>query len=186
MRKYFILILLLAFVWCGSWEEEENQLPTWLSHYDGSWFSIDIPENWEILKSESGVLPQPKSSKIELAASSDNIKSGFSSNILILSQVLNKPITSLDFSISNNIGASKEYLEYLKLDSRSVEFVDGGTSNLYIFEAKYNLTTPRLKYIQTGRVCGGRYGYLITIAIPMDVKDTSLYEAVIKRFSCKL
>ena len=53
----------------------------------------------------------------------------------------------------NNVGASKDYLEYTKLDSKEIIIEDEEESLLYIFEAKYNMETPKLKFLQTARVC---------------------------------
>jgi hypothetical protein len=103
---------------------------------------------------------------------------------LILSQKLDKNISSIDFSILNNVWSSREYVEYLKIESKNIDFLDNDKSNLYVFEAKYNIQTPKFKYLQVGKVCKNIW-YLITIALSTDVKDTSKYEEIIKTFQCK-
>jgi hypothetical protein len=64
---------------------------------------MNIPSNWSLINSESEILPNPKTSQIELAVSSEELKYGFSNNLLILSQKLDKNISSIDFSILNNV-----------------------------------------------------------------------------------
>lgn len=180
MKKYFIIFLLFLFS-CSSGEE---WVVTWLVLHEGSGFDMSIPSNWETITQESNMLPKPKNSQIALAVSSQDLKYGFSNNLLILSQDLDKTISSTDFSIWNYVGSTKEYLEFVKLDSKNIDFINGEKSNIYVFEAKYNPQTPRFKYIQTGVVCEKK-GYLITVALSTDIKDTSKYEEVIKTFQCK-
>jgi hypothetical protein len=77
-----------------------------------------------ILKNDDKSIPKPKNSNVILAAYSNELNYGFSNSILILNQDLNKEITSTDFSILNNVGATKEYQEYEKIDSKNVTFSD--------------------------------------------------------------
>lgn len=184
MKKIFLLIMLATILFsCGSDTQEEKV--TGLTEHNGAGFVMSIPSNWNILSASGNILPKPKNGEIAFAASSTELKYGFSNNLLILSQKLNKGITSGDFSILNNVWGTKEYLEYLKLESKSIEFADKDTSNIYIFEAKYNETTPKLKFLQVGKVCNLTEWFLITVALSTDIKDTSKYEEVIKTFQCK-
>lgn len=184
MKKYIILITLIFLFSCSLINNNKNKID-WLTTYENNQFSISIPSNWIILSNSWNILPNPKNWKISLAASSNELKYGFSNNLLILQQDLNKLVTSLDFSILNNVWSTKEYLEYLKLESKNFEFSDFDKSNLYIFEAKYNTTTPKLKFLQIWKVCGLSKAYLLTIALSIDVKDTSKYEEILKTFKCK-
>jgi len=56
---------------------------------------------------------------------------------------------------------------------------------LYIFEAKYNYDTPKLKFLQTAHICNQTDAYFFTIALSPLVRDTSKYEAFLKTFKCK-
>ena len=38
-------------------------------------------------------------------------------------------------------------------NNQSFEVIDGTQSQLYTFEAKYNLETPKIKFIQTAYIC---------------------------------
>lgn len=91
----------------------------------------------------------------------------------------------MDFSILNHVGSTREFLEYTKLDEKKVSFPDKDSSVLYVFEAKYNAQTPKIKYLQMGKVCYITEAYLITLALPLDVRDVSLYEELLKTFQCK-
>jgi len=85
----------------------------------------------------------------------------------------------------NNIGAEKDYLNYRKLDSKDFTFNDSEESKLYIFEAKYNLNTPKLRFIQTAYICNQKDAYFFTVALSAQIRDTSKYEAFLKTFTCK-
>ena len=183
MKKgVFLLIITLfltsCFWWSDTWKIE------WLTLYNWTWFDVNTPSNWNIIEKNSNILPTPKDSTIELAISSDELKYWFANNMLILSQNLEKVVSSTDFSILNNVWWSKEYKEYQKLESKEIEFNSKQKSNLYVFEAKYNIDTPKFKYLQTWVVCKNKW-YLITIALSSEIKDVSKYEEVIKSFECK-
>ena len=63
------------------------------------------------------------------------------------------PVTSKKYSKLNYIQTTKRYLEYTKLKSEPILFSDSDESYLYIFEARYNTTTPRMRFLQTAKVC---------------------------------
>jgi hypothetical protein len=104
--------------------------------------------------------------------------------MLILKTKVAKDISSKNFSTLNNVGSSRDYKNYLKLAEADITFNDSVISSLYTFEAKYNETTPNLKFLQTAVVCKNLDAYLITLALNMDVKDTSKYEDMLKTFKC--
>lgn len=187
MKKIFLLLVLVVFLSsCGSSDEGNDEKVTGLIQFVWNSFEMSLPSNWNILSGTGNtILPKPKNGDIVLAASSNELKYGFSNNILVLSQDIQKPVTSWDFSILNNVWSTKEYLEYIKLESKSIEFADKDSSNLYIFEAKYNEKTPKLKFLQVGKICNYSHAYLLTVALSTDIKDTSKYEEVIKTFQCK-
>jgi hypothetical protein len=112
------------------------------------------------------------------------MKYGFANNMLILKTKVAKDISSKNFSTLNNVGSSRDYKNYLKLAEADITFNDSVISSLYTFEAKYNETTPNLKFLQTAVVCKNLDAYLITLALNVDVKDTSKYEDMLKTFKC--
>ncbi|QFR39445.1 hypothetical protein A9Q91_04425 [Candidatus Gracilibacteria bacterium 28_42_T64] len=181
-----LLFLSLFIVSCGDDALETTEVSTkGLTQMPLSDFSISIPASWGVIEDVERILPKPSDGNIELAVTSKEIKAGFSNNMLILSDTLNTFTTSKEFSMLNNVGASKDYLEYTKLDSKEIIFTDEEVSILYIFEAKYNMETPKLKFLQTAHVCNQNKAFLFTIALSTEIKDTSKYEALIKTFKCK-
>lgn len=191
-KAFLIIVTLLFLVSCG-WDDAQTTSSSsdkgsnkkWLTSFETSHFSLGVPAAWEIVDNVDELLPKPNNGVIELAASSLDIQNGFANNILILSQDLNKKTSSSDFSLLNNIGVEKEYSEYTKLDAKDLVFSSWDTSRVYTFEARYNLDNPKLKFIQTAAVCSDTKWYLMTIALPVALKDISKYENILKTFSCK-
>lgn len=167
---------------CGSAEEEA--VVTGLKTIDSKEFSISLPEKWNVIEDYSS-LPTPPKWEITLLANASDLKYGFSNNIVILSQDLWKFVSSKDFSILNNVGASREYLEYTRLESNDMNFSDGDITQAYVFEAKYNVQTPILKFVQFWKVCGTTRWHLITIAVSQDTKVMDPYLEFAKTFTCK-
>lgn len=153
MKKNIFVLLLVSFFLtsCSSTSSSSEVQATGLTDQSTSYFSMKTPEKWTVLSGST--LPTPKQGTISLAVTSDELKYGFASNILVLTQTLEKEVSSKDFSILNNVGSTREYTEYNKLESKSIEFTDKENSDLYIFEARYNTSTPKLKFLQTARVC---------------------------------
>lgn len=96
---------------------------------------------------------------------------------------LRTPLTSKKYSELNYIQTTRNYLEYTKLQELPIAFSDTDTSLLYVFEARYNKTTPRMKFIQTAKVCGTNV-YLLHIALSLD-KAPEKYIELMKSFQCK-
>ena len=96
---------------------------------------------------------------------------------------LNGIITSTRYAELNSVQTSKNYLEYTKLQDDLIIFSDTDSSRVSVFEAKYNPSTPRLKFIQTAKVCGTDV-YLIHFSLSLD-KSPDPYITLAKSFSCK-
>jgi hypothetical protein len=185
MFKKFFTLFFLIFLTYSCWDSTEVIQTSWLFKTETENISIEIPTNWQVLEDTTNVLPKIKDWKIELAVTSDDIVNGFSNNLLILSDDLTMYTTSKEFSMLNNVWASSDYLDYTKLDSKEFKFTDEELSTLYIFEAKYNLDTPTLKFLQTAHICNQNKAYFLTLALPTSIKDTSKYEAFLATFKCK-
>jgi hypothetical protein len=56
---------------------------------------------------------------------------------------------------------------------------------IYIFQAKYSEETPILNFIQTAYICKNNKAFFLTIALPLDIKDTAKYEKMLSSFKCK-
>lgn len=92
-------------------------------------------------------------------------------------------ISSKKYSEVNHVQTARNYLEYTKLEDEAFTFADDDETRLYTFEAKYNQTTPRMKFIQTAKVCG-RNVYLIHFSLTLD-KTSAPYKGLIKSFRCQ-
>ncbi len=114
---------------------------------------------------------------------SKDVRYGFSNNYVIMQDALDMALTSKKYSELNHIQTTKNYLEYTKLQELSVTFSDADESVLYVFEARYNKTTPRMKFIQTAKVCGTRV-YLLHATVSLD-KVVDKYVELLKTFQCK-
>lgn len=108
---------------------------------------------------------------------------GFSNNIIILEDTLDVPMTSKRYSELNNIQTTRNYLEYTKLSDEALLYSDDDEARIYVFEARYNTTTQRMKFVQTAKVCGTTV-YLMHAAIALD-KDAGNYVNLLKSFQCK-
>ena len=183
-KKVFVLFFLLFFLY-SCFGGENNVSNIWLNEYESTDFSMKIPSSWDIIQNKDKILPKPNSWEIELAVTSKDINDWFANNLLVLSTKLNSFTTSKDFSMLNNIWAEKGYLNYNKLNSKDITFVGEEKSILYIFEAKYNTDTPKLKFMQTSHICNQNKAFFLTIALLPSVKDTSKYEDIFKTFKCK-
>lgn len=179
MKKILFITLTFFLVSCGSTSPISDAN---VKSFSWSWFSVNIPSSWSIVNKSQ--IPSVKSWKIELAVSSSDISSWFANNLIIVSEKLNEKITSLKYWIINYALTTWNYLQFTKLDEKTISFSDSDTSNLYIFEAKYNTTTPLRKFLQTSKVCGNQV-YLITIWLSIDITDTTKYEDLTKSFNCK-
>jgi len=182
MKKYLFFVLSAFLLFSCFWWKDTS---TWLINFENNDFTFSIPSSWSIITDKDTILPKPKNGEIVLAVSSDELRYGFANNLLVLKQSLNKKVSSDEFSILNNIWANKDYLEYIKLDTKQLIFNDKDKASLYIFEAKYNTSTPKLKFLQVWKVCSDKEAYLITVALSLDILDTTRYEDMLKTFSCK-
>ncbi len=184
-KKVFVLMF-MSFLLYSCWSTKEVVvIPSWLIKKETVNISISIPTNWYVIEDKAKIFPNIKEWKIELAAISKEVVNWFSNNLLILSDDLKTLTTSKDFSMINNVWASKDYLDYKKIASKDFKFVDEEVSVLYIFQAKYNIGTPTLKFLQTAHICNQNKAYFLTLAISTSVIDTSKYEEFLATFTCK-
>ncbi len=100
-----------------------------------------------------------------------------------MQDTLENIVTSEKYSELNNLQTMRNYLEYTKLQDIPFTFSDAEISRLYVFEARYNQTTPKMQFIQTARVCGANV-YLLHVSLSLDKSPTNYIE-LLKSFKCK-
>lgn len=187
MIKYkhisIVLCSALLLVSCFGIGSESWSESVWLSEYKWEWFVIDVPASWSVIDSDSKSLPSPSSWEISLAASSATLNNNFSNNILILSEDTDVWVDSEEFSKVTHTSSQEDYYYYDNISEKTIAFADEMTSILYIFAAKYNQNTPKIQFLQTGRLCGDK-SYLMTIAVS-STWDLAKYEEILKTFECK-
>lgn len=149
--------------------------------YSGSGFTLSLPKTW--ILTQPSEIPTPYYGTVAVAYISPEVKYGFASNLLIMKDTLTSPVTSKKYSELNNLQTTRNYLEYTKLQSNTLLFGDSDESLVYIFEARYNATTPLMKFIQTAKVCGTEV-YLLHFTIQLN-QDAVKYVDLLKTFRCK-
>lgn len=83
----------------------------------------------------------------------------------------------------NNRATKSKYIQYEKIDAYPIRFRDSDSSRVYIFDAKYNNQTPKLRFIQTAKVCGSDV-YLLHFAISLN-RSPDDYIKLLETFHCK-
>lgn len=180
MKKLFFLLLPFFLSSCTFLPGTQVEVQTNASLYTGSWFSVQVPALWKA--STGSLLGSLKTGSLELALISPDVRYGFSNNLIIIKDSLNGIITSAKYAELNSIQTKWNYLEYTKIQNDLIIFSDTDESRISIFEAKYNPSTPKLKFIQTAKVCW-THVYLIHFAIALD-KSPDPYIALAKTFTC--
>lgn len=180
----FAVIAAFSLASCGT----STDTSVTLTSHKGAGFTMDVPKTWIPVESKS--LPIPKNGSIALALTSPDISSGFASNLVVLKDQISVATgsgayTSKKYSIVNYTLTTGKYQEFTKLDEKEIVFPDNDSANLYIFEAKYNSTTPKQKFIQSAKICGNQV-YLITVGLGASATavSTTKYESLVKSFTC--
>lgn len=181
MFKVFFILTTLILSSCSILPGTQTEIQDNATIYTGSGFSMQIPALWKTNTGNN--IPNPKSGSLALALISPDIRYGFSNNLVIMQDSLNGIISSKRYAELNNVQTTKNYLEYTKIQDDLILFSDSDESRVSVFEAKYNPSTPRLKFIQTAKVCGTSV-YLIHFSLALD-KSPDAYIALAKTFSCK-
>lgn len=182
LRLLVLLIVPFVFASCtlpGTQDEgevvEENTIV-----YEDEQVSLRVPKSWS---GKTQNLPTPRIGSIVTAFVSPEVKQWFANNLLIISDTLMNIMTSRRYSELNNLQTKKNYYEYASIKEEDMTFSDNEATRVYVFEAKYNETTPKLKFIQTARVCGTKV-YLLHFTLSPEKKSDN-YISLLKTFTCK-
>lgn len=186
MFKKILLVFLLVFALVSCWDDSSWEASSWstLDLHETEDFSVFIPSNWEVISDKSNIIPKPSTWDIALAVTKNTV-SGFSNNLLILSEELSSDISSWDYSLSNNVWSKKEYYQYNLLQEKNIVFWENNVSKLYIFEARYGENTPMSNFLQTAVVCPDNTWYVLTIGLTSQETSFLKYENILKSFECK-
>lgn len=181
MKKIFTSIAIIFFL-SSCFSETKSD---WLTFFDKSeYFSMRIPEKWDILDTKEWKIPDPKSGKIELITNSKEKTDDFYNNLIILSEKNEKKLSPSDYFKTITIDQDKNFYDYKVLENEEFAFSDGKKSSLLIFEARYNEATPKLNFLQTANICGDK-NFLITISLPKNTNDFKIYKYMLSTFQCK-
>lgn len=181
MIRFIFLLIPFFLSACTFLPGTQVEIQTNATIYTGSWFSIQVPALWKM--STGSLFGSLKTGSLELALMSPDVRYGFSNNLIIIKDTLNGIITSAKYAELNSIQTKWNYLEYTKIQNDRIIFSDTDESRISVFEAKYNPSTPKLKFIQTAKVCGTSV-YMIHFAIALD-KSPDAYIALAKTFACE-
>lgn len=189
--KTFLIVSLLLLSSCGLpfvwWDEAEipEELVSAVKTFTWSSMLIQTPTDWsEIWKSQ---LWAPKTGEIILALKSPDIVDWVYKSMIILQDSLIWNLTSMQYSRNDYLVSQKKYSGFRELENTSVKYVDWEESNLFVFEAKYNPDSPRIKFVQSSRICKNwekRVVYNLTIALAPSITDIEKYKALIQSFEC--
>lgn len=144
---------------------------------------LKAPASWEQV--DLAKVSAPIRGKFELAMRSTVNKRGFMNNITILSDTLMTEASSGEYARQSMSLAARDYLSMRVESDEVIKFVDGSTSQLGIFHAKYNEVTEEHLFFQTAKVCD-KTVYLITIGLNNDIESNlyDQYRNVLKSFTC--
>jgi hypothetical protein len=118
--------------------------------------------------------------------SNDRVDDIYRSLIVLEDTIIGK-LSSEQYARNDYNVSVKNYSGHRLLEEKKIDYIDGIPSILYTFEAKYNPDSPRMKFIQSSKICTNsdkNKVYNITIALPPSINDIEKYESLIKSLSC--
>lgn len=181
MRKIFLILasfFLLAS--CGASDSPVANIDT--TEFSATGFSIFTPTAWTSTGSFNN-LANVGNGNIVLASISPEKKYNFSDNIVVIVDDLEYVTSSRKYSEQNNAQTQKKYAEYKLVSAGGIIFGDSDESKYYVFDAKYNNNTQKLRFVQTAKVCGTRV-YLLHASIALNANYED-YVNIFRTFSCK-
>lgn len=143
---------------------------------------MPIPSDW----TQTGTLitiPNDSKSRVVLGAVSPEKKYNFSENIMVIEQDMDAIGTSRQYSDHNFQSKKSSYHSLSLLKTDTILFADMDDSSYYVFDAKYNTQTPKIRFIQTAKFCGTKL-YFLHAATHLGNKIDD-YLALFRGFDCK-
>lgn len=162
MKKFYkiilgiFLIVSLSGCFGSDSENTENTNTSGTKPYETSYFSIQIPADWELLEKSDFTSNVPEETVVGFR---NNIKNDlFTANINISISEVNKELTSLDLANSSKSNAKTSLIGFHEI--KTSEITNGV---LMEFEGKKNVTDPIIRFKQIYTVSDGK-GYILTAA----------------------
>jgi hypothetical protein len=193
--KYIHIILLILVIFLsscfGPFSSDETETQEWentqstIKSFETDSLILTIPNSWEELSASS--LPAPKTGEVFLALKSKDLSDWVYRTLVILEDTIIWKLTSKQYARNDYRVSIKNYAGYRELEEKQIEFADGDESLLFHFEAKYNPDSPRMKFLQSSKICSDdtvNMVYNITISLPNSIEDLAKYESLIKSMQC--
>ena len=155
-----------------------------LTQVESEEFSIRLSTSWNVIPSSE--LSPIEDGNVEIAYRSWAQDKDFLNNIIVISEVLDRTLSSSDYAKRNVYLASRWYKNLRDIQAKNIAFEDGDTSRLYVFEAQYQPQFSKTLFFQTAKVCADN-AYVITIGLDTSVQESAYtnYETIIQSFICK-
>lgn len=139
--------------------------------FDHQLFSMQVPANW--VKIERDDVPELRQYFL-MAYASPAFDNGFSPNISVVKEDVVQIRDGEQYAKANMITASKDILDYQKLDEQPFELKNGGKplkTVLHVFEGRYRKIDPLTLFLQVYFVKGNT-GYILTANLHYTSDDT--------------
>lgn len=180
MKKY-ILLLSLFLLWSCFWIGEDDQ-NAGLSLKQTETFSMSVPWVWrEVSPSD---IPNPRTGKLVFAYSSPTERQWYFNNLVVLEAANSLWESSLSLMQNTKVWLEASLDAFYIIEEENISFADESQWLLLIYDAKYNVSTPKLTYLQTARACGDT-NYFMTISLAEKLENYDRYETLLSTFSCK-
>ena len=184
-KTLFIFASLFILSSCfGGWADDNTTEVTGLDTFSNTKFVMWVPASWDTITQFDDILPTPYTGEIELVSIAPESKKWVKNNLLVLSETLDVFMTSSDLITSSQVRSKNDFYSYTQNQVKNISFSDGTSSILYVFEAQYNKDTPAYTFVQTARVCNANKGFIMTITLPKNTRETQIYEQLLQTFSC--
>lgn len=162
MKALFLIFFSFFFLYsCGN-SSSPNDISfrnSGVNTATGSGFSMPVPKDWTLSGAVIPLADGLKSRQL-LSSISPEKKYNFSENIVVIEQDLNLIGSSKQYSEHNHNTKKSAYQNYSLIEAGQILFRDADDSVFYVFDAKYNNNTPKMRFIQTAKFCGTKLYFL--------------------------